>query len=138
MMAWAGRLAGAILVHTGEDYFLVGNTKEPCDFEAAGFDSPVELDLDAQHYVRLTPRHAIEVPEPCLVFEQEGEALADALGERLLIERNRSVSERLWRLLFDPSGDNDPPDVGIVQARWLTEIPAEIWSIIRDRVLRCL
>jgi hypothetical protein len=72
------------------------------------------------------------------VFEEEGEALAATLGDRLLIERNRSVSERLWRLLFDPSADDDPPANGIVHARWLTEMPAEIWSIVRDTVLRCL
>jgi hypothetical protein len=137
-MARVGRLAGAILVHTGDDYFLVGNTKEPCNFVLAGFDAPAELDMGAQHYVKLAPRRAVEVPEPCLVLEQEGEALVAALADRLLIKRNQSVSERLWRLLFDPSGDDDSPANGIVRARWLTEMPAEIWSIVRDTVLRCL
>jgi len=137
-MARAGRLAGAILLHTGEDYFLVGATKEPCDFVAAGFDSPGELDLGKQRYIKLTPRRMIEVSEPCLVFQLEGEALAATLGDRLLIERNGSVSERLWRLLFDPSGEEEPPPDGIVNARWLTEMPAELWAIVRDAVLRCL
>jgi hypothetical protein len=138
-MARAGRLAGAILVHTGKDYFLVGNTKEPCDFAAAGFDAPGELDLGKRRYIKLTPRRIIEVREPCLIFELEGEALAAALGERLLIERNGSVSERLWRLLFDPSGDEEEPLPNeIMPARWLTEMPLEFWAIVRDTVLRCL
>lgn len=137
-MARVGRLAGAILVHTGEDYLLVGNLKEPCNFAAAGFDSPGEIDIMKRRYIKLAPQRAVEVEEPYLVMDLEGEALAEALGERLLIDRNGSVSERLWRLLFDPSAEDEPPADGTVSARWLTEIPAEIWQIVRDAVLRCL
>ncbi|HTT74893.1 MAG TPA: hypothetical protein VMF50_02840 [Candidatus Binataceae bacterium] len=137
-MAKVGRLAGAILVHSGEDYFLVGNTKEPCDFAAEGFASPDEIDLPTRRYTKLVQQRVINVQAPVLVFELEGEALAAALSERLLIERNGSVSERLWRLLFDPSGEDDPPANGIVNARWLTEIPSELWAIVRDTILRCL
>jgi hypothetical protein len=137
-MARVGRLAGAILVHTGGDYFLVGNTKEPCDFVATGFDHPGEFDIAKRRYIKLKPRRAVEVREPYLELELEGEPLAEALGERLLIDRNGSVSERLWRLLFDPSDEDEAPADGIVNARWLTEMPVVLWTIVRDTVLRCL
>jgi hypothetical protein len=138
MMARVGRIAGAILAETGGEFFLVGNTKEPCDFEAAGFESPGEIDALERRYIRLAPRRAVELAAPYLRLELEGEALAALLAERLLIERNASVSDRLWRLLIDPSGQEEVPEDDAVDARWLAEIPAPIWGIVRDTVLRCL
>jgi hypothetical protein len=138
MMARVGRLAGAILAETCGEFFLVGNTKEPCDFEAAGFESPSEIDPLERRYIRLAPRRAVELAAPYLSLELEGEALAALLAERLLIERNASVSDRLWRLLIDPSGQEELPEDEAVDARWLAEIPAPIWGIVRDTVLRCL
>jgi hypothetical protein len=138
MMARVGRLAGAILAETGGEFFLVGNTKEPCDFEAAGFESPGEIDALERRYIRLAPRRAIELAAPYLRLDLEGEALAALLAERLLIERNASVSDRLWQLLMDPSGQEEVPEDEAVDARWLAEIPAPIWGIVRDTVLRCL
>lgn len=138
MMARVGRLAGAILAESAGDFFLVGNTKEPCDFEAAGFDPPGEIDALERRYIRLAPRRAIELAAPYLRLDLEGEALAALLAERLLIERNASVSDRLWRLLMDPDGREEPSDCEAVDARWLAEIPAPVWRIVRDTVLRCL
>ncbi len=138
MMARVGRLAGAILAETGGEFFLVGNTKEPCDFEAAGFESPGEIDALERRYVRLVPRRAVELDAPYLRLDLEGEALAALLAERLLIERNASVSDRLWRLLIDPSGQEELSKDEAVDASWLAEIPAPIWGIVRDTVLRCL
>ena len=138
MMARVGRLAGALLAETCGEFFLVGNTKEPCDFEAAGFASPGEIDALERRYIRLAPRRAVELAAPYLRLELEGEALAALLAERLLIERNASVSDRLWRLLIDPSGQEELPEDEAVDARWLAEIPAPIWGIVRDTVLRCL
>ena len=138
MMARVGRLAGALLAETGGEFFLVGNTKEPCDFEAAGFESPLEINALERRYIRLAPRRAVELAAPYLRLEVEGEALAALLAERLLIERNASVSDRLWRLLIDPSGQEELPEDEAVDARWLAEIPAPIWGIVRDTVLRCL
>ncbi len=137
-MARVGRLAGALLAETGGAFFLIGNTKEPCDFEAAGFDAPGEIDTLERRYIRLTPRRAIELAAPCLRLDLEGEALAALLAERLLIERNASVSDRLWRLLIDPSDQEEIPEHNVVDARWLAEMPAPIWGIVRDTVLRCL
>jgi hypothetical protein len=138
MMARVGRLAGAILAETGGEFFLVGNTKEPCDFEAAGFESPGEIDALERRYIRLAPRRAVELATPYLRLELEGEELAALLAERLLIARNASVSDRLWQLLMDPSGQEEVPEDDAVDARWLSEIPAPIWGIVRDTVLRCL
>lgn len=138
MMACVGRLAGAILAETGGEFFLVGNTKEPCDFELAGFESPGEIDALERRYIRLAPRRAVELAAPHLTLDLEGEALATLLAERLLIERNASVSDRLWRLLIDPGGQEELPEDEAVDARWLAEIPAPIWEIVRDTVLRCL
>jgi hypothetical protein len=138
MMARVGRIAGAILAETGGEFFLVGNTKEPCDFEAAGFEAPGEIDAVEHAYIRLVQRGAVELAAPYLTLELEGEALAALLAERLLIERNASVSDRLWQLLMDPSGQEAASNYEAVDARWLAEIPAPIWGIVRDTVLRCL
>jgi hypothetical protein len=137
-MAHVGRLAGAILAETGGEFFLIGNIKEPCDFEAAGFESPGEIDALERRYIRLVPRRTVEIAAPYLRLELEGESLAVLVAERLLIERNASVSDRLWRLLIDPSGHDELLEDEVVDAPWLAEIPAPIWGIVRDTVLRCL
>jgi len=137
-MARAGRLAGAILAETGGRFFLIGNTKEPCDFEAAGFDPPEAIDALKRPYIPLSARRTVEIRPPCLTLDLEGEQLAATLAERLLIERNGSVSERLWRLLMDPDGQEELPLDQPVDVRWLGEMPAPIWNIVRDTVLRCL
>jgi hypothetical protein len=137
-MARVGRLAGAILIASQNEFFLVGNTKEPCDFEAVGFAPPGEIDALKRPYLKLTARGPIELAAPYLTMEMEGEALAAMLAQRLLIVRNGSVSDRLWRLLMDPSGQDEAPEQDAVPARWLTEMPAAIWDIVRDTVLRCL
>jgi hypothetical protein len=138
MMARVGRLAGAILAETGGRFFLIGNTKEPCDFAAAGFDPPASVDALKQPYIELSARRQVAISPPSLALELEGEELAATLANRLLIERNGSVSERLWRLLMDPSGQEEFPTNKPVEARWLGEIPAPIWNIVRETVLRCL
>jgi len=127
-----------MLAETGGEFFLIGNTKEPCDFAAAGFEPPGEIDALARRFVRLARQGTVALATPYLTLELEGEALAGLLADRLLIERNASVSERLWRLLMDPTGNGESPDSETVDARWLAEIPGPIWGIVRDSVLRCL
>ncbi|WP_394835053.1 precorrin-3B C(17)-methyltransferase [Pendulispora rubella] len=143
-MARVTRLSGALLAESNGEYFLIGNTKSPCDWAAAGFEHPGELDPLKHPYIRLSP---LRPPPPlgegrgggALTMNLEGEPLAQALAQRFLIERNGSVSERLWRLVLH-RGDADAegiPDADI-DARWLGEIPAPLWQIVRDTVLRCL
>ena len=64
----------------------------------------------------------------------EGEALARRLTDFLVIKRNGSVSERLWRLVMPPEECQGKAEV---DARWLGEIPPAIWQIVQDRVLKC-
>src|SRR4249919_351155 len=100
-MARVGRLAGAIVAESVGAYFLVGNPKRPCDWPAAGFEPPGPLDATARPYLCLarTAAPAVGVSGPWLQLALEGEALARALAARFLIERNGSVSDRLWRLV---------------------------------------
>lgn len=133
-MAKAGRLAGAILAQTGDDFYLVGNLKEPCDFAAAGFADPGEIDPLARPFIKLETTGSPEIATPYFEMNLEGEDLARALARTLVIKRNGSVSERLLNLIWDAE-ENDGKD--IVDATWLGTMPAEIWDMVRDEVLRC-
>lgn len=141
-MARVGRLGGALLAGTQGDFFLVGNTKAPCDWRAAGFEPPGEIDAMKTPYLRLRPIRAIDVnldiAPPVLLLDVEGEELARLLVQRFVIERNGSVSDRLWRLVWDLEDPLDDPEPVERDARWLGHIPAPIWRIVRDTVLRCL
>jgi hypothetical protein len=133
-MARVGRLAGALLAETEGRYYLVGDLKEPCDFTRAGFESPGEIDARLQPYRVLTAVGPVSLGSPVLSLAIEGEELARRLAAFLVIERNGSVSERLWRLIVQPETHQGAAEV---DARWLGEIPPEIWRIVRDAVLRC-
>jgi hypothetical protein len=142
MRAKVFRLSGALLVQTAlqgeEAWFLAGDTKTPCDFGAAGFERPVERDPRVVPYVRLVPTGEPMPDGPCLALSIDGEAAARLVAERLLVPRNGSVSERLWRLVLGQD-DDDPHDSheDELDARWLGEIPPRIWSVVRDAVLKC-
>lgn len=151
-MARVGRLAGAILAETAGDHYLVGNPKQPCDWRAAGFEPPGELDARVRPVVRLVRCAPPVLSPPVLALELEGEALAALLAERLVIARTGSVSERLWRLVIGESDESDgeldresagepdgdtAPCPAVIAARWLGELPAPVWQIVRDTVLRC-
>jgi len=137
-MGRAYRLAGAIVAETHEEHYLVGNTKQPCDFLAHGFEPPAQVDATTRPFARLARAGHVKLGGTFLELDREGEDLARTLADRFLIERNGSVSERLWRLvvgLGDP--DANPPDAG-VDARWLGATPCGIWKVVRDAVLRCV
>lgn len=136
-MALVGRLAGAILAETDGQYFLVGNPKEPCDFTSVGFESPGAIDALERPFIKLLPLRPVQVPHPYLTMDIEGEALARILVDRFVIQRNGSVSDRLWRLVTDPTQEHRAAVSGTIDARWLGEIPAEIWGIVRETVLKC-
>jgi len=137
-MSRAARLAGAILAETDGVFFLVGQTKEPCDFAVEGFAPPARDTGRSPFFVQLERMGTPRLERPCLELRVEGEALARTLAARFVIERNGSVSERLWRLVLH-GGDPDSDDVpeGDVGARWLAEMPDPFWQIVRDAVLRC-
>ncbi|WP_438041321.1 hypothetical protein [Sorangium sp. So ce128] len=90
-------------------------------------------------YIRLKPLREVKVAAPVLLLDVEGEELAKKLVQRFVIDRNGSVSERLWRLVYshdDPLDDAEAPVER--DARWLGGIPEPIWQLVRDNVLRCL
>jgi hypothetical protein len=136
-MARIGRLAGAILVESEGRYFLVGNPKEPLDLPAAGFSPPAEpIDAMARPWLELEPRRPITLAAPVLEVPIEGTAIAARVARQLVIPRNGSVSDRLWRLIIGISDDEDDvPDV--TDAAWLATVPDRVWSIVTGSVLRC-
>lgn len=136
-MALVGRLAGAILAETGGQFFLVGNPKEPCDFVAVGFECPGVINAMERPFIRLSPLRPVQIPQPYLTMTVEGEGLARLLVDRFVIQRNGSVSDRLWRLVTDPKQEDRAVSTGIIDAQWLGEIPTEIWHIVRETVLKC-
>ena len=132
-MAKIGRLAGAFLCETQNTFYLVGNLKEPCDFAACGFEKPSdEIDALQRPFVRLTATRSITLSAPVLKVELEGEALAKTVSERLVIQRNGSASERLWRVLV-----HGQENAAEIEARWLTEVPSHVWQIVRETVFKC-
>jgi hypothetical protein len=127
-MTRVGRLAGALLIETGGSWFLVGHLKQPCDFVAAGFAPPAEVDARAPTGIRLEPIATPTMAAPWIELAVEGDAVVPLCASRFLIERTSLVSERLWRLVTD--GDR-------ADARWLGEVPEAVWGVVRDAVLRC-
>lgn len=136
-MARVGRLAGAILAETHGECYLVGNTKVPCDWVAAGLEPPGEIDALARPFIRLSPLRPLEIDPPCLIVDVEDEALPRLLTDLFVIQRTGSVSERLWSLVTGESQENDRRQSEVTQARWLGEVPLPIWQIVRNAVLRC-
>jgi hypothetical protein len=140
-MSRVGRLAGALLAETQGAFYLVGNLKRPCDFAAAGFETPaLPVDALARPFVPLGRSGPLAVPGPWIGLRVEGEALPRLLAERLLIARNGSVSDRLWRLILgtdEEDGASPPDSAEAIDAAWLGEVPERVWAIVRDSVLRC-
>ena len=126
------RLAGAILVASEAGWFLVGNPKEPLDLRAAGFE-PLREPIDAmlRPFVRLAPAAPAPLRAPVLELDLVGEAAAARLAAAFVIERNGSVSDRLWRLVL-----GDSP-AATIDARWLGQMPLAVWQVVRDTVLKC-
>jgi hypothetical protein len=137
MTARAARLAGAILLEASGDWYLIGNPKEPCDWEDAGFDPPPEIDATRQPSIRLNG--AAHMTNASLLFTADGidgSTLTQILASRLLIRRNGSVSERLWRIV---TGEQDESDAILcTDATWLITLPDRVWDIVRDTALKCL
>jgi hypothetical protein len=136
-MARIGRLAGAILVESEGRYFLVGNPKEPLDLPATGFSPPAEpVDAMARPWIELEPRRPIALAAPILEIPLEGTAVAARIAQQLVIPRNGSVSDRLWRLVIGMTDDEDEV-ADVTDAAWLATVPDRVWSIVTGSVLRC-
>jgi hypothetical protein len=124
-MTRIGRYAGSIIVDDGARQILVGNPKEPC---------AVPDTLEAPFVRALDER--VPLSGCVLVVEGKGEhaqldALAKLISDKLVIQRNGSVSERLWRVITNQQAS------GELAAEWLVEIPMHVWNIVRDTMLKC-
>lgn len=117
-MARLGRWKGALVLQTATGWWLIGQPKEPC---------PLCPDTLLPPYVQPLPG-PVELTASLELEEEDGALLAPRLAARLLIARNGSTSERLWRLVCHN---------GATSAAWLTEIPAHVWEVVREAILRC-
>ena len=119
-------------------WFLVGDTKVPCDWAAAGFERPADRDAKVERYVRLVPIGSPALDAPTLQLFIDGEPAVRVIADRLLVARNGAVSDRLWRLILgeDEANTRSAPRDD-VDARWLAEMPAHVWDVVRDAVLKC-
>ena len=141
-MSQVTRLSGAILARDEDNFFLVGDFKEPCDFAAAGFADPGErspVENPVTKLMAISKEKAAQLftannGAAVLELSLTGNELGAKLSRSLLIKRNASVSERLWNLILDTAGKNEN---GNVNARFLDDLPDGIWDIVRDQVLRC-
>ncbi len=70
----------------------------------------------------------VPLSSPLEVDDRDAHELAAILLPKLTIARNHSVSERLWRLITHE---------GAARAQWVVDMPAHVWEIVRDTVLRC-
>jgi hypothetical protein len=139
-MARLGRLAGGLLLETQlasqTAWFLVGDTKMPCDWLAAGFEPPRERDVIAQRFIQLQARGTPTLTGSTISIALEGLQAAAAIAERLTVSRNGSVSERLWALILGED-EIDAPSVRTVPCAWLCEMPPAVWDVVREAVLKC-
>jgi hypothetical protein len=85
----------------------------------------------------LSAEGSIPLGPTSLALDLEGEALAERLAACFVIRRTGSVSERLWRLVTGADEGDDEPPPGVVDARWLGEMPLSVWRVVQDTVLRC-
>jgi hypothetical protein len=143
--AHLSRLAGALLLAGDGEYFLIGNTKEPCDWTAAGFEPPVDGDATTLRVrcLKALGNVAQTAPDAFWIQLDEGssesiETVAEILANRLLIRRNASFSERLWRIVTG-AADVCPIDSSTgTDLSWLMIMPEHVWEIVRETALKCL
>lgn len=140
MTARISRLAGAILLDAGQTFFLIGNTKEPCNWAEAGFLAPEKIDAVHHPFIPLTPVRAVQLGAPRIRLECDitPAGLAELIAARFLIARNGSVSDRLWRLVTGETESTASAHHQEIDGTWLAAIPESIWTIVRDTVLRCV
>ncbi|MEO7161943.1 MAG: hypothetical protein ABI041_03385, partial [Bdellovibrionia bacterium] len=134
------RIAGGIIFKSGDQYFLVGDFKEPCCFEEFGFQDPKTLLKDAFEILPLSVIDSGRVDRLpwTIAVAFQGEEGAREVYRRFVIYRNSSVSERLTGLVREVSGTLSINNKSYVDARWLAMTPQPIWEIVRDQILKCL
>lgn len=140
-MSHALRVKGGLVCHSGDEMFFIGHPKEPISFTDLGFKDPGEITAPKPEWVKLEPAGE-SLPslsdfynDAALLSDTlKGAELADKLAELFMIHRNGSISERLWGLMAEHSPRTAD---GLIDARWLSDTPIEVWEIVRDQMLRC-
>jgi hypothetical protein len=89
-----------------------------------------------ERFIQLAVRGAPTLTGTTLSVGLEGVEAARAIGERLTVNRNGSVSERLWGLILGEDEVEEPSGRAIPCA-WLCEMPAGVWDVVREAVLKC-
>lgn len=139
-MSYAIRVKGGLVCHSQDSMFFIGHPKEPCRFEELGFADPGEITAPSPAWVKLSPAGdslptLSDFTERALMSDTLApEELADKLAEIFMIQRNGSISERLWGLMAEHSPRTA---TGEIDGRWLSDTPIEVWDIVRDQMLRC-
>lgn len=140
-MSYAIRVKGGLICHAHNEMYFIGHPKEPCKFVELGFADPGEITAPKPAWVQLQPASGDTLPtlsdftDRALMSDTlSAKELADKMAELFMIERNGSISERLWGLMAEYSPRTD---AGEVDGRWLSDTPVEVWDIVRDQVLRC-
>ena len=137
------RLGGAmILLHHaehGQEAYMIGDKKEPCDFRIYGMDNPSERDAKKMTFIQLKlldKKISPKVLYPAIRFHTllTNKACASLLSRRFLIERNGMVSERLWTFVLS----SYPEEQEVVDCRWIIETPYSVWDVMRSTMLKCL
>ena len=134
-MAELNRLAGAILLQVEDEFYLIGDTKEPCKFEERGFVAPQERDVVKTPYIKLETNGTdlVKDDDYTIFFQSNQDDLPEQMVEKFMIFRNGSISERLWGLVTETS----EKEAKVVNGQWLVETPVDVWEIVRDSLLRC-
>jgi len=139
-MARGGRLAGGLWLaprlHGELAWVLVGDTKVPCDWQKSGFKPPPARDVVRDRFIQLEPCATPTLTGTTLSVELEGVEVARMIGERLTVNRNGSVSERLWSLILGED-EVEAPTGKTIPCAWLCEMPTAVWDVVREAVLKC-
>ena len=142
------RLAGSLIVTGPRTAYIVGQPKEPCNWSDFGINPTVDFDhwkkpfmteLSLHRpYTAIGHRFVMTAISGNNSQKNDEKHLAEVLSSRLLIERNGSVSERLWHLVHQMDITDYSTEPLETNIDWLITMPAGIWNIVRDTVLRCV
>ena len=89
-----------------------------------------------ERFIQLDVQGAPTLTGTTLSLGLEGVEAAQAIGERLTVDRNGSVSERLWGLIL---GEDEVEQASgrAIPCAWLCEMPKSVWDVVREAVLKC-
>lgn len=141
-LGYLGRIGGGLLLKiplsgtTGDQYFMVGKSKEPIHFDEYGFLDPAEFD---NQFVELEPKDLQTVEKikyNILISFATNDPLKETY-DKLCIYRNSSVSERILSYVIKESDKVKVDGVEYVDGRWLGMTPVSVWTIVRESLLQC-